>query len=261
MAEQWQVRRGESVHGPFTAAQLRELARRGKLRADDLVRKAEREEWTRAARLEGLFPGKPAAPADLEEDAAAEDVFAALAAASAAGAVVASPAAAPGPVSGRSMGAFIVPGHPCPQRIWLVACSVVCCLGTFLPWFFPEPNRTLQFSDVAGGWMPIPLSLMAILLALPGRWSQPLGGPWRLAAAAMLSIVAIFSGWRLGLYLSFVARAHLAAAADPRYAHVVTDAIKWTNTGPALPTMFIAAVAAVVALFILDTPARRARGR
>jgi hypothetical protein len=37
MARQWYYRRGDETHGPVSAQQLRELAGRGELRADDLV--------------------------------------------------------------------------------------------------------------------------------------------------------------------------------------------------------------------------------
>ena len=262
MSEQWHVRRGEAVHGPFTATQLRELARRGKLRADDLVRKEGREVWGPASALKGLFPEPPTTPtAGIDSNAAEEDLFAAMAAASAGGKASASRPPTASVAPRRSSAGFIVPDAPCTQRIASVVCSLVACLGTFLPWFFPEPNRTLHFSDVAGGWIPIPLSLLAVVLALPGRWSQPLDGVWRLAAAAALSIVAVFAGWRLGMYLSFVVSAHVAAAANPRYGHVITDAIKWTNTGPALPTVFLAAAGAVAALFVLGGQAGRPRRR
>lgn len=52
---QWFVRRGQETRGPFGTAQLRELARRHKIRPDDHVRQGGDDEWVVAGSVYGLF--------------------------------------------------------------------------------------------------------------------------------------------------------------------------------------------------------------
>jgi hypothetical protein len=54
-AADWFVRRGHEVRGPLGADQLRELARRGRIRADDLVRHGGDQRWLNAASIPGLL--------------------------------------------------------------------------------------------------------------------------------------------------------------------------------------------------------------
>ena len=60
MAEQWFVIRGQKNLGPFTAAKLKELAAKGKLHQDDMVRQDSIRFASPAGEIDGLFqPQKP----------------------------------------------------------------------------------------------------------------------------------------------------------------------------------------------------------
>ncbi|MGM0490555.1 MAG: DUF4339 domain-containing protein [Planctomycetota bacterium] len=52
----WFVRKSKKTFGPFTAQQLRQLAKSGKIAADTAVRCGEDGNWTRAQKVKGLFP-------------------------------------------------------------------------------------------------------------------------------------------------------------------------------------------------------------
>jgi hypothetical protein len=62
MAEQWFVIRGQKNLGPFTAAKLRELAAKGKLHQDDMVRRDDMRFASPAGEIDGIFP-TPQVPA------------------------------------------------------------------------------------------------------------------------------------------------------------------------------------------------------
>ena len=51
----WFIRRGHEVRGPFGAGQLREFARHGRIRADDLLRQGGDQSWLNAASIPGLL--------------------------------------------------------------------------------------------------------------------------------------------------------------------------------------------------------------
>jgi hypothetical protein len=67
---QWWYARGDEQFGPVSAAELRRLASTGALSPGDLVWREGLAEWAPAARLKGLFPETPAAPAPREPAAA-----------------------------------------------------------------------------------------------------------------------------------------------------------------------------------------------
>ncbi len=72
MAEiQWWYARGDEQFGPVSAAELRRLASTGSLSPGDLVWREGLAEWAPAARLKGLFPEAPAAPAPPRDSAPA----------------------------------------------------------------------------------------------------------------------------------------------------------------------------------------------
>lgn len=52
---EWFVGRGGQVRGPFISDQLREFAKRGKIRPDDRVRQGSNGPWRDAASIPGLF--------------------------------------------------------------------------------------------------------------------------------------------------------------------------------------------------------------
>ena len=69
---EWFVRKDEKIYGPFTSAQLRQLASSGKIGPDSLVHRACDNDPAVASRLAGLFTARgnelrcleqPAAPA------------------------------------------------------------------------------------------------------------------------------------------------------------------------------------------------------
>lgn len=62
MAEQWFVFHEGKKHGPFSGAQLKQLAATGKLRAADKVWKEGMHQWVAAEQVKGLLP--PTLPAE-----------------------------------------------------------------------------------------------------------------------------------------------------------------------------------------------------
>jgi len=62
MSTQWYSDVGGSVIGPLTASQLREMARRGQLTPDALVRQGQTGKWVKAGRVKGLFADGPPRP-------------------------------------------------------------------------------------------------------------------------------------------------------------------------------------------------------
>jgi hypothetical protein len=62
MAANWHYAKGGDKHGPFTAAQLKELATTGQLSPDDLVWREDMKEWRKASTVKGLFPTQPPPP-------------------------------------------------------------------------------------------------------------------------------------------------------------------------------------------------------
>jgi hypothetical protein len=73
MATQYFVSRGEAQHGPFSTADLKTLAKRGKLRPTDLVWSEGSEVRVEAGRLKSLFPKTPGIPDDAPTEHATED--------------------------------------------------------------------------------------------------------------------------------------------------------------------------------------------
>lgn len=81
MAHQWYIRKAGKEHGPFTGAQLKQLANSRRISADTDVRRATDGNWVRAEQVRGLFnprvpeprPGNPekveVAPPPLVTDA------------------------------------------------------------------------------------------------------------------------------------------------------------------------------------------------
>jgi hypothetical protein len=59
MPSQWIVKRGEKEQGPFTSPQLRTLARSGRLRTTDQIRKQGHEKYVPADKVKGLFDAVP----------------------------------------------------------------------------------------------------------------------------------------------------------------------------------------------------------
>jgi len=55
VAHKWTVKRGQKEHGPLSSEQLRNLARTGKLKPKDLVRRGETGDWKEASSVAGLF--------------------------------------------------------------------------------------------------------------------------------------------------------------------------------------------------------------
>jgi len=67
MGNGWIVRRGTKETPPIAHDKLIELAKAGKLRPDDMVRREDQQEWQEARKVKGLFDGsaivgKPASP-------------------------------------------------------------------------------------------------------------------------------------------------------------------------------------------------------
>src|SRR5438874_2397404 len=60
---QWYIARGDAKKGPFSSSQLQALARKGALRASDLVRQEGSEKWLPAGQIAGLFPAVVPDPA------------------------------------------------------------------------------------------------------------------------------------------------------------------------------------------------------
>jgi len=58
----WYYSQGDKQQGPVTAAQLKQLAASGQIKAVDLVWKDGMEDWAPAAQVEGLFPKPGDAP-------------------------------------------------------------------------------------------------------------------------------------------------------------------------------------------------------
>lgn len=72
--DQWYVSRGKATKGPFTSAQLQALARKGQLRATDLLSRQDSAKWVAAGKFRELFPAEAepasAAPPPVERSAA-----------------------------------------------------------------------------------------------------------------------------------------------------------------------------------------------
>jgi TM2 domain-containing membrane protein YozV len=62
---EWFVNHGNKIHGPFSSAQLKQLAAQSKIKPDTLVRLGTEGKWTAAEKVKGLFPSTEltAAPA------------------------------------------------------------------------------------------------------------------------------------------------------------------------------------------------------
>ncbi|MCC9602858.1 DUF4339 domain-containing protein [Stieleria sp. JC731] len=66
MANQWYYMNGDEKHGPYSDAQLKELARGGKLQKDDRIWKEGMSQWRTAGSVKGLFPqANPTTPPPL----------------------------------------------------------------------------------------------------------------------------------------------------------------------------------------------------
>lgn len=66
MAIKWTVKRDQKEHAPVSSEQLRNLARAGKLKPTDLVRRGETGDWKKASSVAGLL-----APGDVSRETAA----------------------------------------------------------------------------------------------------------------------------------------------------------------------------------------------
>lgn len=55
MSSTWYYKKGGKQHGPVVASMLKSLAMAGRILPDDLVRKADTEDWKRASNVRGLF--------------------------------------------------------------------------------------------------------------------------------------------------------------------------------------------------------------
>lgn len=65
----WHVRRGESQVGPYTAAELGEMAASGRILRSDLIWKQGMPHWQRAGDAQGLFAaGAPPLPTNQQGD-------------------------------------------------------------------------------------------------------------------------------------------------------------------------------------------------
>lgn len=62
MTVEWFYLRGSQIHGPLTAAQLREYALAGKVASTDHVRRGGGGNWVSATKVKGLFDPLPAPP-------------------------------------------------------------------------------------------------------------------------------------------------------------------------------------------------------
>ena len=59
MATEWFVRRGEKTSGPFNSKQLKSLAKSGRLKPEDLIRKGSEGKFFPITRVQGLFEAPP----------------------------------------------------------------------------------------------------------------------------------------------------------------------------------------------------------
>jgi len=59
MAGSYEVRRGERLIGPYTSSQIRDMAAKGQLRADDLIRQVGSEQWTPLGNVKGIPVAQP----------------------------------------------------------------------------------------------------------------------------------------------------------------------------------------------------------
>lgn len=59
MANQWQIRQGQAIHGPFTDTQLRQLFQAGRINAETSVRNGENAVWQKAGAVSELSNGSP----------------------------------------------------------------------------------------------------------------------------------------------------------------------------------------------------------
>lgn len=62
MPHNWHYAKGGEKHGPFTAAQLKNLAKTGQLSPDDLVWREDTKEWKKAGSVKGLFSSSDIQP-------------------------------------------------------------------------------------------------------------------------------------------------------------------------------------------------------
>lgn len=63
MAIEWYVKGSDKQLGPFSSAQLKELADRKRITVTTLVRRGDQAQWIQAGTIRDLFPPSPAAPA------------------------------------------------------------------------------------------------------------------------------------------------------------------------------------------------------
>jgi TM2 domain-containing membrane protein YozV len=63
MSNRWFLQHNGKTHGPFTSAQLKQLAGSGKINRDTKVRMNEDGKWAHAVNIRGLFPEMSATPA------------------------------------------------------------------------------------------------------------------------------------------------------------------------------------------------------
>ncbi|HUQ69871.1 MAG TPA: GYF domain-containing protein, partial [Planctomycetaceae bacterium] len=77
MANEWQVKFSDTVHGPFSDSQLDQLIRSGRVDADTPVRPSENNVWRKASETTGLFGNaKPVATAaTVDADAIMDEVL------------------------------------------------------------------------------------------------------------------------------------------------------------------------------------------
>ncbi len=71
MAETWQVKSQDKVHGPFTFAQLQKLVASGRLQRETPIRYGENSLWIAAESVSGLFAGKSKPTTDNSERSSA----------------------------------------------------------------------------------------------------------------------------------------------------------------------------------------------
>ncbi len=74
MPAEWQIKRGDKVHGPFSDDQLRQLLRTGRIDSDTPVRRSENSIWRKAGDTVSLLSPQPASDTTPEVHAVVDQV-------------------------------------------------------------------------------------------------------------------------------------------------------------------------------------------
>ncbi|WLD15230.1 GYF domain-containing protein [Planctellipticum variicoloris] len=166
MANEWQVKIGNRIHGPFTDEQLHQLVRSGRVDVDTPIRPAANKVWKRAGETEGLFGAVD--PSAAEHAAAVEEIVDEVLL----GTQPKQSTVRQGQSQGTALATTAAAGtKACPFCAELIQSAAIKCkhCGEFLDGrksavtHRPEPVRVVQIAPPAPAWSPGAAAVLSFL--------------------------------------------------------------------------------------------------